>query len=260
MALSKPYKTSVGFGTTGRQSPYGVNFGSRAKLVLTPDSFVPGAGWEDLSGNGNHYTGSGPTISTVGGIPCVTFNGSSHYLSGPALSNFSSSGLHYSVAVCYATGDATTPMAAGVWASAGGADVPSQGIGYVKVGAENRFNSLYHRASGGGNWQGVDVEADADGKWVLVEAGYDGTTHRVRGTDASAVIDTTSSTPGGAPWNMDQLTAIGRGVENSTNLYYTGHIAMIVNFRGTPTAADMALVRSFCNSRFGIADPGSNLF
>lgn len=229
------------------------------RLLLTASSYEQGVRWADQSGRGNHYTGTGPTEGNQGDIESVVFGGAAH-LDGPALSNFSDNGLMYACALVYGTGEATTPMAAGVWAAIGGADVPSQGIGYVKVGAENRYNGLYHRVSGGSGWSGVDVEADCDNKWVWVEAGFNGSTVRVRATDASALIDTTSSATAAAPWSMSQLTAIGMGVEVSTNLYYIGHIGMICVFRGTPSATDMTNMRAFMTRTYSIADPGSNLY
>lgn len=229
------------------------------RLLLTAASFEPGVRWADQSGRGNHYTGAGGAEANQGAIETVIFDGDEH-LDGPALSNFSDNGLMYASALVYATGDATTPMAAGVWAAVAGSDVPSQGIGYVKVGAENRFNALYHTASGGSGWKGADVEADADGKWVWVEVGFDGANVRARGTDASAPIDTTSTATTSAPWNMAQLTEIGRGVEVSNNLYYIGHIGMICVFRGAPSATDMTNMRAFMVRTYGIADPGSNLY
>lgn len=247
-------------GTRTISSPPWVPQNSSAlRLLLTPDTFTAGSSWVDRSSSVNSYTGTGGVASSVGGIQSVLFDGD-EYLSGPALSNFSDGGLMYANALVYATADGPAPMAAGVWASIGGADVPSQGIGYVKVGAENRFNQLYHRVIGGSGWSGVDVEADCDGKWVWVEAGFNGSTVRVRGTDASAVIDTSSNSTSASPHSMAQVTNIGRGVELNNNLFYVGHIAFLAVFRGTPAAAEMAGMRSWVSAGYGIADPGSNLF
>jgi hypothetical protein len=181
---------------------------------------------------------SGALIADINGQPSIQFNGSSHVLSGAALSNFVIATNYGVMALARPTsGLASAPQG---WTAAG---VIGDALGYIWHSYETtRWAGGHWRATGGNIEVGVNTSFPST--HVSIQS-YDGA--NIKGwLDGGAA--TMAATAGGIG-NLTGALYIGR---STSSAYFTGTIAGTLLFNAAPSLADINTVGADWSERGGV--------
>ena len=217
--MSTPYKSpyQTPYGTGGGPEPFSP--ASITGLEVWLDAADPGETtnqWTDQSGNGNNYTSASasefPTFS--GGV--ATFNGSSHYLTGPSLASLTAGSVFMRIKT--APGESFLSDSGGFWIGTAGADdhYTYGNTAYLGWGISSRPNCGV--PPNPDIWHNLSTEVSAAGAYKVHSGG--------------SQIHSSTQTPS---WNTAPQIGKSKG-----NFFFYGEIRAICIYSKVLTAEERA--------------------
>jgi hypothetical protein len=185
--------------------------------------------WNDLSGNGNTLTQSTsaarPTISTLQGIPALSFNGAdSQYLS---MSGNASATPLTAFIVCQVSNQSTTQAAVST----------IDGLGFVVYTPTSSAVAVRYGATP------IAVTANATNPHIY--AGI------ANGTSSNAYLDSVATS--GTMGNSDNSGITVGAHQGGSSLFWTGLVAEIIYFSSLLSSTQIATVNNYLGAKYRIS-------